>query len=189
MSLAPNTHMHVRPVMRHGILALAPQPLLLHLGPVVIGAPDGAGCEARLEGDRARRDNSRRARCRSCRCAGVDLGPRLEPVDRIAMPSARSRAVAGRSCSRSASPVPGWSTHRSRCRAAPAPAAAATSRAAPCCCRGRCNRPRRPPAARPARRVSSAGSVVRPRRESRPARQFSPPSASRAPEGLPAPCA
>jgi hypothetical protein len=43
---------HVVPVMRHGILALAIQALLLHLGPVVIRAPDGAAGEARFLRDR-----------------------------------------------------------------------------------------------------------------------------------------
>jgi hypothetical protein len=44
--------LHVVPAMRHGVLALAQQALVLHLVPVVVGTPDGAAGEARLEGHR-----------------------------------------------------------------------------------------------------------------------------------------
>ena len=103
--------LHVGPVMWHRVLALAPQALLLHLVPVVVGAPHGAAGEARLEGDGTRREIAAQRDAGHADALGVDVGRALEPVVRRVWPSARWHAVAGRPERRSASPVPGWSTH------------------------------------------------------------------------------
>ena len=53
MSLRAPDPAHMLPIVRHGEIALAREALLLHVAPVVVGAPDDAAGEARLEGDGA----------------------------------------------------------------------------------------------------------------------------------------
>ena len=59
--------------------------------------------------------NSRPARCRSCRCRSASTsGARCEPVDQRRRPALAFVRWPGDPASRSASPVPGWSTHERR---------------------------------------------------------------------------
>ena len=83
---------HVLPVVRHRVLALALEALLLHLAPVVVGAPDGDELDPLLErrGARARssrRATSRRGRSGRCRRRRGSRGSRRRPS-----PSPRSRS-------------------------------------------------------------------------------------------------
>ncbi len=78
------------PIVRDGKVALALQSLLLHVAPVVVGAPDDAVCAF---GATARADSSNpRAETPSMLDGGfhVDIVARLQPIDDAACPDLRN---------------------------------------------------------------------------------------------------
>jgi hypothetical protein len=77
---------HMRPIVGHGVFALAIQPLLLHFRPIVIGAPHCAGGEARFERDRARRIMTAQRNAGHADARGIDIGLCFQPIDRLARP-------------------------------------------------------------------------------------------------------
>ncbi len=76
----------VLPVVRHRALALVAPSRLLHLAPVVVGAPDETAGEAGLVGDCAGRVVAAQRDAPHPEPAGVDLGLLLQPVDHHARP-------------------------------------------------------------------------------------------------------
>ena len=80
---------HVLPIVRHREIALALEALLLHVAPVVIGAPDDPAGEARLEGDGARAVIAAQRNPLEADPLRVDVVARLEPVDDLARPNLR----------------------------------------------------------------------------------------------------
>ena len=82
---------HVRPIVRHRVLALATDAGLLHLRPVMVRAPHRAAGEARFVGDGAGGEMAAERNAGHADALRIDRGLLLEPVDRAARPAFRMR--------------------------------------------------------------------------------------------------
>src|SRR5688500_1568789 len=78
---------HMRPVVRHRVLAFAANTGLLHFRPIVVRAPDRPAPEARLIGNRARREVAAERYAGHPDAVRVDFRPSFQPVDRGRAPT------------------------------------------------------------------------------------------------------